>query len=151
MKRTGQNLWSLQSFNILCQITKFNRVYMAGGQGIFFHTNPLNISEMWTAAKLYISNATDLKLGSSTYFSLLFPFLVFTKCQVLHLRVGRSRDPLLQKAYCPIDTLHVCGNAANLEYRTIRFFLQKQKFLLFCPPDWLHSHRHASGLYLNVP
>ena len=24
---------------------------------------------------------------------LLFPFLVFTKCQVLNLRVGRSRDP----------------------------------------------------------
>ena len=39
------------------------------------------------------SNATDLKLGSSTYFFLLFPFLVFTKCQVLDLRVGRSRDP----------------------------------------------------------
>ena len=39
------------------------------------------------------SNATDLKLSSSTYFLLLFPFLVFTKCQVLDLRVGRSRDP----------------------------------------------------------
>ena len=42
---------------------------------------------------------TKLKLGSSTYFFLLFPFLVFTKSQVLHLRVGRSRDPLLQKTY----------------------------------------------------
>ena len=51
------------------------------------HTNPLNISII-----LY-SNATDIKLGSSTYFFLLFPFLVFTKCQVLNLRVSRSRDP----------------------------------------------------------
>ena len=42
---------------------------------------------------------TELKLGSSTYFFLLFPFLVFTKSQVLHLRVCRSRDPLLQKTY----------------------------------------------------
>ena len=32
-------------------------------------------------------------------FFLLFPSLVFTKSQVLHLRVGRSHDPLLQKAY----------------------------------------------------
>ena len=47
-----------------------------------------------------------------------------------------------------IDPLHVSGNAANLEYRTIRFFLQKRKFLLFCPPDWLHSHRCARGLLL---
>ena len=38
------------------------------------------------------SNATDLKRGSSTYFFLLFSFLVFTKCQVLNVRVGRSRD-----------------------------------------------------------
>ena len=31
--------------------------------------------------------------GSSTEFFLLFSFLVFSKCQVLNLRVGRSRDP----------------------------------------------------------
>ena len=35
-------------------------------------------------------------------FFLLFPFLVFTKCQVLNLRVGRSCDPLLEKAYSPV-------------------------------------------------
>ena len=45
-----------------------------------------------------------------------------------------------------IDPLHVCGNAANLEDRTIRFFLQKRNFLLFCPPDWLHSH-DVQGVY----
>ena len=46
-----------------------------------------------------------------------------------------------------IDPLQVRGNAANLEDRTIRFFYtridlnaQKRKFILFCPPDWLHSH-----------
>ena len=42
---------------------------------------------------LFLSNATDLKLGCSTYFFLLFPFLVLTKCKVLNLRVGRSCDP----------------------------------------------------------
>ena len=43
--------------------------------------------------------ATDLKLGSSTFFVLLYSFLVLTKCQVLNLRVGRSRDQVLQRAY----------------------------------------------------
>ena len=32
-------------------------------------------------------------------FFLLFSFLVFTKCQVLSLRVGRSRDQVLQRTY----------------------------------------------------
>ena len=49
---------------------------------------------------LYL-NATDLKLGSSTYLFLLFLFLVLTKCQVLNLRVGRSHDQVLQRAYWP--------------------------------------------------
>ena len=39
-------------------------------------------------AQILHFNATDIKLGSSTYFFLLFPFLVLTKCQVLNLRVG---------------------------------------------------------------
>ena len=43
--------------------------------------------------QILYSNATDLKLVSSTYFSPLFPFLVLTKCKSLNLRVGRSRDP----------------------------------------------------------
>ena len=55
--------------------------------------------------------------------------------------------------YAILDPLHVCGNAANLEDRTIRFFYmridlnsQKRKFILFCPPDWLHSH-DVQGVY----
>ena len=47
---------------------------------------------------LYL-NATDLKLGNSTYFVQLFSFLVFTKCQVLNLRVCRSCDQVLQRAH----------------------------------------------------
>ena len=46
----------------------------------------------WLASQILYSTATDLKLGSSTYFFLLFSFLVLTKCQVLNLRVCRSRD-----------------------------------------------------------
>ena len=37
-------------------------------------------------------NATDLKLGGSTYFCLLFSFLVLTKRQIVNLMAGRSRD-----------------------------------------------------------
>ena len=40
-----------------------------------------------------------MTLGSSTYVSLLFSFLVFTKCHVLNLRVGRSHDQVLQSTY----------------------------------------------------
>ena len=43
-------------------------------------------------------NATDLKLEVLHIFVLLFSFLVFTKCQVLHLRASRSRKPLAAKA-----------------------------------------------------
>ena len=43
--------------------------------------------------------ATDLTLGSSTYFFLLFPCLIFTKSHILNIRVGRSCEPLLQKDY----------------------------------------------------
>ena len=48
-----------------------------------------------------------------------------------------------------IDPFHVCGNAAKLEYRTIRLFYRRRKFPLFCPPVWLHSHRRERGLYQN--
>ena len=30
-----------------------------------------------------------------------------------------------------IDPLHICGNAANLEYRTIRFFYRSENFFCF--------------------
>ena len=33
-----------------------------------------------------------------TYFCLLYSFLILAKCQVLNLRVGRSRDQVLQRA-----------------------------------------------------
>ena len=38
-------------------------------------------------------------LHISIQFSLLFSVLVFAKCQVLNLTVGRSRDQVLQRAY----------------------------------------------------
>ena len=62
----------------------------------FSHTNPFNIPEILkTAAKFNISMLQYLKLDSPSYFFLLFSFLVFTKCQALNLRVGRSRDQAL--------------------------------------------------------
>ena len=64
---------------------------VAGEQGSY-HFRYLNYCQI-----LY-SNATGLKLGNSKYFCLVFSFLVFTKCQVLNVRVGRSRDQVLQRA-----------------------------------------------------
>ena len=56
---------------------------------IFYHFRYLNYCQI-----LYF-NATDLKLGSSTYFFLLF----------ISGTVGRSRDQVLEEAYC--DQLYV--------------------------------------------
>ena len=44
-------------------------------------------------------NATDLKLGSSTYLFMLSSYLELTNCQVLNLRVARPRDHVLQRAH----------------------------------------------------
>ena len=64
------------------------------GKATFCHTNPLNISEIWTAIKPYISILQTSNLAVLLIFFLLFPFLAF----------GRSSDPLLQtKAYCYIS------------------------------------------------
>ena len=93
-EKNRSKLAILQSFSVLryifrkwehFQITKFNRVCMALPSSNFFpykssyHFWDLNCHQI-----LYF-NVTDLKLSSSTYFFLLFPFLVFTKSQVLHL------------------------------------------------------------------
>ena len=43
-----------------------------------------------------------------------------------------------------------CGNAANLEGKTKEIFASVKKISLFCPPDWLHSHRRARGLLTNL-
>ena len=80
------------------------------------------------------SKATDLKLGSSTYFFLLFPFLVFTKSQVLHLRVGWSRDPLLQKANFTIISERIASDILALGVRGNNI----------APPT--HQHQHIQAL-----
>ena len=69
--------------------------------------------------QILYSNATDLKLVSSTYFSPLFPFLVLTKCKSLNLRVGRSRDPQLQRAqvsYLTASLIHLFLNGQEYLY-----------------------------------
>ena len=71
-------------------------------------------------------NATDLKLGSSTYFFLLFPFLVFTKCQVLNLRVGRPRDQVLQR---PIGLLIVISKVPCVRASLDRSFPSHKQFI----------------------
>ena len=54
----------------------------------FFPYNPLTDFRYLNCCQILYSNTTDFKLGSSTYFFLLFSFLVLTKCQVLNIRVG---------------------------------------------------------------
>ena len=47
-----------------------------------------------------------------------------------------------------IDPLHVRGRQSNIYFFYMRIDLNSQKrtFLLFCPPDWLHSH-DVQGVY----
>ena len=74
---------------------------VAGGQEFFPYKSSYHFWYLNCRQILY-SNATDLKLGNSTYFFLLFSFLVLTKCQVSNVRVGKSRDQVLQRAYCAV-------------------------------------------------
>ena len=60
----------------------------------FSHTNPSCHFRYLNCCQILYSNATDLKLGSSTYFFLLYSFLLFTKCQVLNLTVGPAKGLL---------------------------------------------------------
>ena len=47
----------------------------------------------------YIPMLQTSNLAVLLIFFLLFSFLVLTKCQVLNLRMGKSRDQVLQRAY----------------------------------------------------
>ena len=79
-EKNRSKLVILQSFSVLCyifrkwehfQITKFDRVYMAGGQAQLLAIQVLLIIMRFPLPNF---NATDLKFGSSTY---LFPALYF--------------------------------------------------------------------------
>ena len=45
--------------------------------------------------------------------------------------------------YWPLARLWECSQSG---VQNNKIFLQKRKFLLFCPPDWLHSHRRVRVL-----
>ena len=118
---------------------------MAGGQALpssnFSHTNPLNISEIWTATKFYISMLQPQTWQVYIFF-LLFPFLVFTKSQVLHLRMGRSHGPLLRKAYCspslhPRGLQSPCYLSPSLTFVSVVHFLEDPLTFLRQQPQFL--------------
>ena len=58
--------------------------------------------------QILYSNATDLKLVSSTYFSPLFPFLVLTKHKSLNLRVGKLAISLHHSFICSWMVRSIC-------------------------------------------
>ena len=95
-----------------------------------------NFQELICCQILY-SNATGIKLGSSTYlFPCLFLFLVFTNCQVLKVRVGRSRGkgPILVKS-----NLRHCAASVTLN----RFLPSRPSY------DFISLHR-TSALPLSI-
>ena len=48
-----------------------------------------------------------------------------------------------------IDPLHIVGMQPIWGAKQTKFSLLGIEILLFCRPDWLHSHRRARGLYLK--
>ena len=46
--------------------------------------------------------------------------------------------------YRPLARLWECSQSG---VQNNKKNLQKRKFLLFCPPDWLHSNRRAKGSF----
>ena len=83
-----------------------------------FHFKYLN------CCQILFSNCTDLKLGSSTYFFLLYSFLVLTKCQVINLRVGRSCDQVLQRAYSSLRNCHPIHSCHIIPYLCLMNWFQ---------------------------
>ena len=81
-----------------------------------------------------VHHATDLKLGSSTYFFLLYSFLVLTKCQVSNLRVGRSRDQVPQRAH--LQCIQLSNIPVVLKSRNSKHPLL---LMVWCCQDWLAS------------
>ena len=77
---------------------------------------PIQILLKFLRFKFYIQNIPSFifKHGSSTYFSLLFSFLVFTKCQVL------SHDQVLQRAYFVLTSLETSGWTQDSNYEMIK-------------------------------
>ena len=45
-----------------------------------------------------------------------------------------------------IDPLHIVGMQPIWGAKQMKFSLLGIEIFLFCPPDWLHSHRRARGL-----
>ena len=86
--------------------------------------------------QILYSNATDLKCGSSTCLFLLYSFLVFTK--VLNLRVGRSRDQVLQWAY--FNKLHY-----SKDHKAVSDCIQKVFAFHFRSPQIIRITRNAAG------
>ena len=76
-----------------------------------YHFQYLNCCQI-----LYFWKLRTLNLAVLLIFYLLFLFLVFTKCQVLNLRVGRSCDQVLQRAYCIIHAYKCCSILFNILY-----------------------------------
>ena len=64
-------------------------------------------------------------------------------CKTRHIEYTGSKKIVGQIASNrPLAGLWECSQSGVQN----KNFLQKRKFLLFCPPDWLHSHRRARGL-----
>ena len=110
-EKNRSKLVILQSFSVLCyifrkwehfQITKFNSLYGWRASLTLQQLFPIQILLIFFRFEPP-PNFIFHRYRPQTWqaFSPLFsPFLVFIKFQVLNLRMERSRDPLLQKAYC---------------------------------------------------
>ena len=59
------------------------------------------------------------------------------------------QNKYIQIVYC-IDPLHIVGMQPIWGAKQMKFSLLGIEILLFCPPDWLHSHWRARGLYLSI-
>ena len=57
--------------------------------------------------------------------------------------LGVRVSPFLFSKTLSIDPLHIVGMQPIWGAKQMKFSLLGIEILLFCPPDWLHSHRRA--------
>ena len=101
----------------------------------------------WSKKKLWLVFRGDLwsrDLSVKTIYCLKFNHSSGSCMQALG--VGRTETCRDFRINRPLARLWECSQSGGQNKRKCRFC---KKILLFCTPDWLHSHRRATGLYMR--
>ena len=108
-------------------------------------------SQLAPELKFGFYSETNTKQTNKYVFFIMRTFWSFTiqwptsSWAVQRFFLTTSVEDVVLCLYRPLARPWECSQS---EVQNNKIFLQKRKFLLFCPPDWLHSLRRARGLLM---